>query len=104
MAFLGQFIDHDITLDVQSKFEKPEINVALDNSRTPNLDLDCVYGVGPEASPHLYVGASLLEGEDISLADERIHQTYHEMQSVVLSSVIHAMMKISSSARYRVHS
>ena len=70
MTFLGQFVDHDITLDVQSKFEKPEINVALDNARTPNLDLDCVYGGGPEASPHLYVGASLLEGEDISLADE----------------------------------
>jgi len=63
MTFLGQFIDHDITLDVQSKFEKPEINFRLENARTPNLDLDCVYGGGREASPHLYADAYLIEGE-----------------------------------------
>ncbi|MBX2878757.1 MAG: hypothetical protein KTR32_02435 [Granulosicoccus sp.] len=63
VTFLGQFVDHDITLDVQSKFEKPEINVSLENARTPNLDLDCVYGGGREASPHLYKGPYLIEGE-----------------------------------------
>jgi len=63
ITFLGQFVDHDITLDVQSKFENPQINASLDNARTPNLDLDCVYGGGREASPHLYDGAYLIEGE-----------------------------------------
>lgn len=65
ITFLGQFVDHDITLDVQSKFERPEINVKLENARTPNLDLDCVYGGGREASPHLYNGAYLLEGQSV---------------------------------------
>ena len=70
ITFLGQFIDHDITLDVQSKFSSPQINAALENARTPNLDLDCVYGGGREASPHLYdtggeewESAKLLEGD-----------------------------------------
>ncbi len=54
ITFLGQFIDHDITLDVSSKFSSPQMNAALENARTPNLDLDCVYGGGREASPYLY--------------------------------------------------
>ena len=54
ITFLGQFIDHDITLDVSSKFSSPQMNARLENARTPNLDLDCVYGGGREASPYLY--------------------------------------------------
>ena len=70
ITFLGQFIDHDITLDVQSKFSSPQINAALENARTPNLDLDCVYGGGREASPYLYQtdgegweSAKIIEGD-----------------------------------------
>ena len=70
MTFLGQFVDHDITLDTQSKFERPQIDADLENGRTPNLDLDCVYGGGPEASPHLYAPPYLLEGEDVTPVDE----------------------------------
>jgi len=73
ITFLGQFIDHDITLDVQSKFSSPRINAALENARTPNLDLDCVYGGGREASPYLYntggeawESAKLLEGDSFT--------------------------------------
>ncbi|MDJ0933628.1 peroxidase family protein [Breoghania sp.] len=47
-TFLGQFIDHDITLDT------PAMGDQIPNGRTPNLDLDCVYGGGRDASPHLY--------------------------------------------------
>ncbi len=56
-VFLGQFIDHDITLDVISSFDKLNDPGATKNFRTPALDLDCIYGAGPEASRHLYYHA-----------------------------------------------
>lgn len=78
-VFLGQFIDHDVTFDTMSTLDGTNSATALRNARTPLLDLDCVYGTGPEAAPYLYVqetdtsgakethvfrGASLVEGED----------------------------------------
>ncbi len=59
-VFLGQFIDHDITLDVTSSLDAAQDPEATHNFRTPALDLDCVYGGGPEASPHLYVEEKML--------------------------------------------
>lgn len=53
-VFLGQFIDHDITLDTTSSLEQRNDPEAIQNFRTPVLELDSVYGSGPEASPHLY--------------------------------------------------
>ena len=54
-TFFGQFIDHDVTLDTQSELNRlGQEPTELGNLRTPLLDLDCVYGFGPEASPHLY--------------------------------------------------
>ncbi|PCH64827.1 MAG: hypothetical protein COC09_01150 [Gammaproteobacteria bacterium] len=59
-TFFAQFIDHDITLDTTSDIESNPLSnraiEALPNLRTPTLDLDCVYGFGPEANPHLYEG------------------------------------------------
>lgn len=54
-VFLGQFVDHDITLDVTTRLT----DVAADptdvlNVRSPALDLDNVYADGPEGSPELY--------------------------------------------------
>lgn len=54
MTFLGQFVDHDITLDATSALGTRIEPSTIPNVRTPSLDLDCVYGAGPEASPHLY--------------------------------------------------
>ncbi|APX11554.1 peroxidase family protein [Tateyamaria omphalii] len=54
MTFLGQFVDHDITLDATSALGTRIDPSTIPNVRTPSLDLDCVYGAGPEASPHLY--------------------------------------------------
>jgi hypothetical protein len=54
MTFLGQFVDHDITMDATSALGSRIDPATISNVRTPNLDLDCVYGAGPEASPHLY--------------------------------------------------
>jgi len=55
MAFFGQFIDHDLTLDATTELGVSAGDVSkIENFRTPRLDLDCVYGNGPEVSPHLY--------------------------------------------------
>lgn len=61
-AFFGQFIDHDVTLDIKSQLHGEPLSnkdiADLPNIRTASLDLDCVYGFGPEASPHLYAGGT----------------------------------------------
>jgi hypothetical protein len=54
VAFFGQFIDHEITFDPTSEIDRRNDPQALRNFRTPALDLDSVYGSGPEASPYLY--------------------------------------------------
>jgi hypothetical protein len=54
MTFFGQFIDHDITFDPTSSLERQNDPEAIHNFRTPLLELDSVYGAGPEASPYLY--------------------------------------------------
>jgi len=65
MVFLGQFIDHDITLDTTSRLDKVNDPNAIFNFRTPALDLDNVYGLGPEATNFLFKdGVSLLTGKD----------------------------------------
>lgn len=58
MTFLGQFVDHDVTLDATSALGSRIDPARIPNVRTPALDLDCVYGAGPEASPHLYGGGA----------------------------------------------
>jgi Animal haem peroxidase len=57
-TYLGQFVDHDITLDLTSIGEKLEDPAAVQNFRTPALDLDSIYGRGPDGSPHLYARAA----------------------------------------------
>ncbi|UAA38953.1 peroxidase [Paraneptunicella aestuarii] len=65
LIFFGQFIDHDITLDDSSSLSSNNVPSKVDNVRTPTLDLDSVYGEGPEASPYLYKdGLYLLTGAD----------------------------------------
>jgi hypothetical protein len=53
-TYLGQFIDHDITLDLTSISEKQADPQATENFRTPALDLDSLYGLGPDGSRQLY--------------------------------------------------
>jgi hypothetical protein len=53
-TYLGQFIDHDLTLDAipqPSDFVDP---TTLTNGRTFSFDLDSVFGGGPTGSPELY--------------------------------------------------
>lgn len=56
-TYLGQFVDHDITLDVNANadIEKDQVPVAdLVQGRSPAFDLDSLYGAGPARSPELY--------------------------------------------------
>ena len=53
-TFIGQFIDHDITLDttpLNLQLADPDATV---NFRTARYDLDSVYGRGPVNDPALY--------------------------------------------------
>ena len=53
-TFLGQFIDHDMTFDPTSSLARRQDPESIRNFRIPALDLDSVYGGGPNASSHLY--------------------------------------------------
>ncbi|GAA3729375.1 peroxidase family protein [Salinactinospora qingdaonensis] len=53
-TFLGQFIDHDLTFDPTSSFQRHNDPDALVNFRSPRFDLDCLYGRGPADQPYLY--------------------------------------------------
>lgn len=78
-TYLGQFVDHDITLDLTAIGEKEADPNAVENFRTPALDLDSLYGLGPDGSHHLYArnpgdpdgktpGPKFLIGRNINVA------------------------------------
>ena len=54
-TYFGQFVDHDITLDVSSTLDAATDANTISNMRSPTLDLDSVYGRGPGLDPFLYV-------------------------------------------------
>jgi hypothetical protein len=51
---LGQFIDHDLTFDPASSLQKQNDPDALVDFRTPQFDLDNLYGRGPADQPYMY--------------------------------------------------
>ncbi len=53
-TYLGQFIDHDITFDPVSSLQRQNDPDGLHDFRTPGLDLDSLYGRGPDDQPYLY--------------------------------------------------
>jgi hypothetical protein len=53
-TFIGQFIDHDITLDTTPLTKQQADPDATVNFRTARYDLDSVYGRGPTDDPQLY--------------------------------------------------
>ena len=56
-TYLGQFIDHDITFDPTSQLRefltRDQLRGLVD-FRTPRLDLDNLYGRGPDDQPYMY--------------------------------------------------
>jgi hypothetical protein len=77
-TYLGQFIDHDITFDPASSMQKRNDPEALIDFRTPALDLDCLYGRGPDDQPYMYqsdgvkfiLGAKMSRGGNPSSAKD----------------------------------
>jgi hypothetical protein len=75
-TYFGQFVDHDITLDLTPIEQVVADPGAVRNFRTPALDLDALYGAGPQVSPYMYqrdpvtgrVGAKLLVGNTTASA------------------------------------
>jgi hypothetical protein len=66
-VYFGQFIDHDITFDTSTELgDKIRSDAELENARTPELDLDNVYGGGPVQTPYLYRMPYLRVGRQIS--------------------------------------
>jgi len=53
-TYFGQFVDHDVTLDITSSIDSATNANTINNMRTPALDLDSVYGNGPALNPFLY--------------------------------------------------
>lgn len=53
-TFMGQFIDHDITRDAGSSLGRRTSLRRSTNLRSARLDLDSVYGGGPDESRELY--------------------------------------------------
>jgi hypothetical protein len=53
-TYLAQYVDHDITFDPVSQLDRFNDPHALENFRTPRLDLDSLYGSGPQDQPYLY--------------------------------------------------
>lgn len=52
-TYLGQFLAHDLTLSARA----PRAGYGshwLRNHRTPSLDLDSLYGLGPDVAPYFY--------------------------------------------------
>jgi hypothetical protein len=54
MTFLGQFLDHDMTLDITSSLEQQVDPEMIQNFRVPTFGLDSLYGLGPNGSPYLF--------------------------------------------------
>ena len=67
-TYLGQFIDHDITFDPASSLQKRNDPDGLIDFRTPALDLDSVYGRGPDDQPYMYEakGRKFVLGDPLS--------------------------------------
>ena len=70
-TYFGQFIDHDITFD-PTPLSASDVDVsALVDFRSPALDLDSVYGRGPDDQPYMYKGLKLRVGSVPGAADSK---------------------------------
>ncbi len=63
-TYIGQFIDHDITLGDEGDLSGTADPAGVTNQRTAAFDLDSVFGAGPDGSPQMYAadGVHLLLG------------------------------------------
>lgn len=80
-TYFGQFVDHDITFaPTPLRHQTIEVD-GLENLRTPALDLDSVYGLGPDGQPCLYDGLALATGRAVRRTDGTV-STSHDVLRV----------------------
>lgn len=62
-TYLGQFVDHDLSFDCTKNVPlgEPVAVADLVQGRSPALDLDCLYGRGPQAEPAFYADGARLQ-------------------------------------------
>ena len=77
-TYFGQFIDHDLTLDTTPLSDAEIDTSALVDFRSAALDLDCIYGRGPDDQPYLYNGLKLRVGRPMGSAGATIG-TKHDL-------------------------
>ncbi len=53
-TYFGQFLDHEMTFDPTSSLARAQDPESIRNFRIPALDLDSLYGGGPNVSPQVY--------------------------------------------------
>lgn len=53
-VYFGQFIAHDLSFDPNTSLNRVLDPTLLENFRTPTLDLDSLYGNGPQVNPIYY--------------------------------------------------
>jgi hypothetical protein len=59
-TYLGQFVDHDMTKDITADQLGQDVTVdELVQGRSPALDLDSLYGRGPDKDPQFYAADGL---------------------------------------------
>lgn len=83
MVFFGQFIDHDITFDTTTNFSNINNPASIPNTRTVELDLDCIFGGGPEDEPFMYAkrsdGFFLLTGKTNNNIGQGMNLEKHDL-------------------------
>ncbi|ETN37521.1 uncharacterized protein HMPREF1541_07143 [Cyphellophora europaea CBS 101466] len=65
-TYFGQFIDHDLTFDPVTTLTQRFDPNGLTDFRTPALDLDNVYGRGPDDQPYMYDGNRFILGAKLA--------------------------------------
>jgi hypothetical protein len=70
-TYLGQFVDHDLTMDKTAAALGSDVTVdELVQGRSPALDLDSLYGRGPGDDPQFYTdGLNLKMGRTAAVGD-----------------------------------
>ncbi len=85
-TYFGQFVDHDITLD-PSPLSVDNLDVAaMEDFRTPALDLDCVYGRGPDDQPYMYHADGLRLREGTALTAGRAKNAAPDLPRVAAAA------------------
>jgi hypothetical protein len=80
-TYFGQFVDHDITFDPLSSLVKLNDPDGLTDFRTPALDLDGLYGRGPDDQPYMFTadGRKFLLGDRNLTGAQQPHGPIHPL-------------------------